>query len=334
MSIESHDEQFDSHLDFHLLNLASPDAPDAERLRAAAQLVVEAAESADGVPPLSEQFLRGLSDVRIGHTHVVALCEGQLVGFAALAPAQQEETKQVTPAQAELVVAPMFRRRGVAKEMVEHITAGAPGLQLWAHGNLEPAQRCAESLGLSKKRSLVVLGLGGQELIDVAGEASAIQMTGGFELLNYTESAERWGQELVDSEWLRVNNEAFSWHPEQGGWDAARLDRARETDWYRPEDVMLLWNLPDRGEPGLAGFHWMKRHNAETPVTAEVYVIGIGEGFRGQKLSKPLLVSGLQHLVKTGSEMVILYVESDNESAMGLYRAYGFEVREEHAVYA
>ena len=46
-------------------------------------VLIDAATTHDGVAPLSEQFLRGLSEPELGHTHAYILADDQVVALAA-----------------------------------------------------------------------------------------------------------------------------------------------------------------------------------------------------------------------------------------------------------
>lgn len=273
--------------------------------------LITAATAHDGVAPLSEAFERGLVDDRVNHTHYLSQPEpnAPTAAIAAVAP----------DGSVELVVDPAARRAGLGRALVDFVRERHPEASFWAHGDLPAARALAGSLGMEKTRELLVMG------VELDGVGTGAELPEGYEVLGYAEAAGRWGPEVVDKQWLEVNNDAFSWHPEQGGWDQQQLDRAREAEWFREEGVRLMY----AGEE-LAGFHWTKQH---PDGTGEVYVVGLGSGYRGEGLGVPLLKAGLDHLAEEGSAQVILYVEADNEAAVKLYRRMGFVTRESHAVY-
>ncbi|WP_411707522.1 mycothiol synthase [Corynebacterium sp. LaCa117] len=295
-------------------SITEENLPDSPELASRLEELAEQAERVDGMAPLSEQFLNGLTDSRLQHRHLVAWVDKKPCGVAGL-----------DGSTAELFIAPDFRGQGYGALLYD-AAAETPNLQAWAHGNLPAAQALAHSRSLQVTRKLVVMGIGGEELAAVA-RPEDVPLTA----LNYSESVAKWRQEFVEEQWLKANNEAFSWHPEQGGWDIDRLHRGMEADWFDPADVLFLWDTT--GESVLAGFHWTKWHAEETPGFGEVYVVGLASDYRGKKLGGPLLQIGLRRMVEKGAQRVILYVEADNEPALKAYERLGFKVDEEHVVW-
>ena len=121
-----------------------------------------------------------------------------------------------------------------------------------------------------------------------------------------------------EQSWLEVNNAAFSWHGEQGGWDLVTLQARMSEPWFDPAGLLL-----HERDGQLAAFCWTKVHGASV---GEIYVIAVHPHFHGHGLGRALTVAGLRHLTDTGSTAAMLYVEADNTSAVRLYESLGFQV--------
>jgi mycothiol synthase len=121
--------------------------------------------------------------------------------------------------------------------------------------------------------------------------------------------------------WLEVNNAAFAWHPEQGGWTLDTI-RGRESEpWFDPEGFLV-----HERDGRMAAFCWTKVHDDVVPPLGEIYVIAVHPDFHGHGLGRALTLAGLQSLAERGLEVGMLYVDEDNHSAVGLYRALGFTI--------
>jgi mycothiol synthase len=118
--------------------------------------------------------------------------------------------------------------------------------------------------------------------------------------------------------WLAVNNAAFAGHPEQGTWDLGTLRRREAEAWFEPVGFLMAEDAA-----GLAGFCWTKVHEGDM---GEIYVIAVDPSRQGTGLGRALVLGGLASLAERGSQTGMLYVDASNQSAVGLYRALGFDV--------
>jgi mycothiol synthase len=126
---------------------------------------------------------------------------------------------------------------------------------------------------------------------------------------------------LDEQSWLEVNNAAFHWHPEQGGWDLTTLGQRMRETWFDP-DGFLLHDRDGR----LAAFCWTKIHHEVAPAVGEIYVIAVHPDFHGLGLGRALTVAGLASIAARGVTTALLYVDADNAPAVGLYGELGFAV--------
>ncbi|WP_026919634.1 mycothiol synthase [Gordonia shandongensis] len=264
------------------------------------------AERVDGVAPLAEQALLAVAGGADRHVFTEH-------GYANVVAARDGGAAMV-----EAVVDPDHRGRGEGRALVDAaLTAaadvpGSQGPRVWAHGDLPAAAAVAARLDLVRARELLQLRRPTAEpLPDLTERDDVILRT-------YAGPAD-------DAEILRVNNDAFSWHPEQGGWTQADVDERTASSWFDPAGLFLAF---DAAAPEtLLGFHWTKVHPAQVdaPALGEVYVVGVDSAAQGRGLGALLTLAGLHHLAGLGGlDEVELYVEGDNAAALNTYTGLGF----------
>lgn len=288
------------------------DRLDAAGVEHAHRLVADATV-VDGVAPLSEQAVLAIdaaerTDDDAAHVrHVISTA-----GYANITPGRDGE-----PSMIEAVIDPELRRRGHGRVLLDSAFAEArevsdadgPSPRAWAHGDLPGAQALAASMRLRKKRELLQLRR------DVAADGSDLPplvVDPSIELRTYSGPDD-------DREILRVNNAAFEWHPEQGGWSSAQIDERTSADWFDPAGLFLAYDVDDPST--LLGFHWTKRQDADL---GEVYIVGVDPAAQGRGLGRMLTLAGLHYFADRRIGTVMLYVEGDNTAALHTYERLGF----------
>lgn len=271
--------------------------------------LVAVARDADGIDPVGEQVLRELTGQRSHHILVTDPRDPtSVVGYLNLAPGRDG-----ADATAELVVRPDSRRRGIGTALLSAATEHSDGrVRFWAHGTLPGAQAVAEALELRVARELVQMS---RLLLDIPEYV----VPQGITVQNYSGAED-------NAELLRVNNAAFSWHPEQGGWTDSDVAARVGAPWFDPEGLFLAF---DEATGELLGFHWTKVHgHLADQATGEVYVVGVDPAAQGRGLGRLLTLIGIEHLARRlgPDSTVMLYVESDNAAAVRTYRGLGFTV--------
>lgn len=269
---------------------------------------------------MGEQVLRELGHDRTEHLLVAGDHPGSIAGYLNLSPPRDGGAGM-----AELVVHPQARRRGIGAAMGRAAVAKTAGHnQFWAHGTLEPARATASALGLVAVRELVQMR---RSLRDV----DPVPPVPGVRIRTYEGTSD-------DAELLRVNNAAFAYHPEQGGWTEADLAERRSEPWFDPAGLFLAFGAPGGDEAGrLLGFHWTKVH-LDRPGLGEVYVVGVDPLAQGRRLGRTLTAIGIEYLARRLSDSaeptVMLYVESDNVAAVRTYERLGFTTYSVDTAYA
>jgi mycothiol synthase len=276
---------------------------------------LHAATTADGVRPVSEE-----TELRLQHGGppggrdlLARAPDGRPLGYARL-----ELQDGTTDAEAELVVDPAARRRGVGAALLSRLEelAGDRPLRFWAHGDLPGATALATARGYTRARVLLQLR---RDLAGVDPDPHPLLPDG------VHVAAFRPGRD--EQAWLRVNARAFAAHPEQGRWTPEDLRLREQEPWFDPAGFLLAW----RGDPDaggrLVGSHWTKVHaagDAGPEPVGEIYVLGIDPDAQGTGLGRALTDLGLAHLRGRGLAQVMLYVEEDNAPAVALYERTGF----------
>jgi mycothiol synthase len=134
-----------------------------------------------------------------------------------------------------------------------------------------------------------------------------------------------------DDEFLRVNNLAFAWHPDQSNLTSEQLTQRIQQPWFSPEGFLV-----HEHDQRMLAFCWTKVHRAtnEDPELGEIYVIGVDPAAHGRGLGTEMVVAGLEHLSSLGITTGMLHVEAENHAALQMYDRLGFTRHSSHQWWA
>lgn len=203
----------------------------------------------------------------------------------------------------EIVVEPRLRESSVARELIDSLLddAGEADTVLWARAPyVADAARSAgwvrERELLEMRRSLPI------DCLDTSME--------GFQLTTF-----RMG--VDERDWLEANNATFAGHPENGSMTRRDLEHRIAQTWFDADGFFLAWE----GDQ-LVGSCWTKIHDDGL---GEIYIVGVVPGWEGRGLGRALVCVGLDYLGNVRHlSKARLYVEAENERAVGLYAKLGF----------
>lgn len=121
-----------------------------------------------------------------------------------------------------------------------------------------------------------------------------------------------------EAAWLELNNLAFAGHPENAALTREDLADRMNQVWFDPDGLLMA-----RSGGRLVASCWTKVHDSGI---GEIYIVAVHPQLRGIGLGRAVVVAGLDDLWRRRQvEVASLWVESDNESALKLYRDIGFE---------
>ncbi|MFC7407126.1 mycothiol synthase [Georgenia alba] len=253
----------------------------------------------DGVAALSEASLLALrrgEDVR--HLLVGGL---EPAGYAQVDP---------VAGTAELTVRPESRRRGNGAALLHAVRRLAPGVAVWAHGDLPAARALAAASGMERVRELLQMAL------DLPAPGVPLETAPAAHGLPQARTF-RPGQD--EEAWLRLNGRAFASHPEQGRMTLEDLRARQDESWFDPS---VLWVVPDEHDGELLAAMWVKILPGDD--AGEIYVLGVDPDAQGRGLGRRLTSLALAEMTARGLRRSTLYVEGDNTAARRTYEQKGF----------
>ncbi|MCM1011390.1 mycothiol synthase [Brevibacterium sp. XM4083] len=224
---------------------------------------------------------------------------------------------------AEFLIDPDHRGRGYGEALLTAIFAEEPSAWCWSHGDDPAARHLAARHGLSRDRVLYQMRTDPDLTLDDLPTAAPPD---GVTIRSFAPGDE--------AGWLRVNNAAFDWHPEQGHQTLDDIETIVGAAGFDPATVVIASRSVD-GTDTVIGFHETKLTDTDSgDRLGEVFVVGVDPGVHAKGVGRALTVEGMRRMVAAGATAIELYVESDNAPALGLYERLGFHVAVAHVSYA
>lgn len=116
---------------------------------------------------------------------------------------------------------------------------------------------------------------------------------------------------------IRINNAAFADHPEQGQMSASSFARRTAAAWF-DSDGLSIASVSGHD----VGFVWMK---CDPPRPAELHVVAVDPNAVVKGLGRALVHRGFAHATtEHGATEAMLFVDTSNTRAVGLYESLGF----------
>jgi len=284
------------------------------------EIIINASEI-DGARPFSEHVelhLRSGGDRPV--IHFLATTEqNKVVGYGHL-----DTTDLVAGPSGELVVAPEFRLKGIATQIISQMKSQIENrpLRLWSHGDTEIARQFTSKLGFEPVRNI------NQMRRSLFSPIDSYKLPDGYSLREFNPQTDI-------QNFLRVNKLSFSELPDQSSWTQEDVELRIKENWFSASGFILLEN----NENEIVGFCWTKVHGQDhqhasddghqhldhghNPI-GEIYVLGVHPQEQGKGLGKTLTLWGLNHLRRNGLDSAMLYVDSNNHNAINLYKELGF----------
>ena len=216
----------------------------------------------------------------------------------------------------DLTVHPEHRRRGHGRRLFDEAFAIArersmPRLQLWVPHDKPASVAFAEAMGLHYRSSLWLFRLPASIRVpppEFSADVRTKPFSGDVDLVAYVE----------------LMNVTFAEHPTPIRWSVAEVSHVHGLSSFNPEGIRLVTPADDPGR--LIGFTRAELPGpGDEPDVGYVGLIGVLPEWRGQGLGRELLRWGIDWLREHGCGAIELSVEAENDGALGLYRATGFE---------
>ena len=265
----------------------------------------------------SEEYLRASlawPNYRPDHDVWVAESEGELVGYGV---ALEQPSRSCT---IYMVVNPAYRRKGLGSQLLELTLnrareLGSKNILVYANERNQ-----GSNLFLTHHKFQQV-GSSGTMKLNAEVKNLPVEFPKGFTLKRYSEV----NDPLI---LLKALDHCYS-----GMWGHQHNDNRTEEErrsprflhYYDANDILLLFD-ENNSVLGICSLKSQGKKEANGELSDLLDGPGIIQEYRAQGYQRQLVLAGIQHLRKKGMHAITLEFYGDNENALDIYRALGFEM--------
>jgi len=265
----------------------------------------------------SEEYLRASlawPNYRPNQDVWVTESEGKLVGYGV---AFERPSRQCT---IYVVVHPSQRRKGLGSQLLELALnrareVGSKNILVYANEH-----NSASNLFLSHHKFQQV-GSSGSMKLNAEVENHPVEFPEGFRLKRYSEV----NDPLI---LLKALNECYlgMWgHGHNDNPTEEELKSPRFLKYYEAENILLLFDEKD-SILGICSLKSQGKREGSGELSDLLDGPGIIQQYREQGYQRQMVLAGIGHLRKKGINAITLEFYGDNENALGIYHALGFEM--------
>ena len=265
----------------------------------------------------SEEYLRSMlewNNYRPDQDVWVAEEDGVLVGYAA---AFEQPSQRCT---LYMVVHPSQRRQGLGSQLLDLTLArarevGSKTILIYAN------EHNSASDSFLKHHGFIPVGSSGAMRAPTSIEVQPFEFPAGFTLKRYAEV----NDPLI---LLSALNQCYldMWgHQHNDKPTEEELRSPRFLKHYDAGDILLLFD-PKIAIAGICSLKSEGKRDENGSLTDLIDAPGVIKEYREQGYQRQLVLAGIQHLREKGINAITLEFYGDNENALNIYHALGFEM--------
>lgn len=265
----------------------------------------------------SEEYLRASlawPNYRPDQDVWVAEAEGKLVGYGV---AFEQPSQSCT---IYVVVHPTYRRKGLGSQLLELTLnrareVGSKHVLVYANKHNEASNLFLAHHGFQQ------VGSSGSLKLTAHIESDPAEFPEGFTLRRYSEV----NDPLILLEALNKCYLGMWGHQHNDNPSEEERKFPRFLNYYSADDILLLFDEKN-SILGICSLKSQGKREEDGALSDLLDGPGIIQEFREQGYQRPMVLAGIQHLRQRGNRTITLEFWGDNENALNIYRALGFEM--------